>query len=383
MLFLITNDFSNDSRVKKMSNLSLEMNFEVTVFGLSRKNEEFSNSVENGINLKLFQLVSRNIGKSFLVLIIKYIELFNRFVYNGIKYQPHIIHANDFDTLLIGYIISKFTKSKLIYDSHELWFYQKAENKSSNIIRAFGQKIEAYIMRKTDENITVSKSISDFLSDKYNINEPKVIRNTPIYWDISSSEKLLRKQCNISKESVIVIFQGAIRDNFIFKVIDAINNINTIFDFVIVGNIDLIKDEYDAAFLAARRIHLIPLLPIDKLPYYTSDADIGIHTLVGDCLNNNYALPNKLFEYIQGGLCLLTPNLEEMSSVISEHKIGLTYQSNNIYDFLDKLHFIISHKDEMLQYKKNSKELAKELNWDSESKKLMNIYLNLLPAINA
>jgi hypothetical protein len=41
-------------------------------------------------------------------------------------------------------------------------------------------------------------------------------------------------------------------------------------------------------------------------------------------LNYKYALPNKLFDYINAGLPVLTSNLPEMQAIVNKYNVGET-----------------------------------------------------------
>ena len=55
--------------------------------------------------------------------------------------------------------------------------------------------------------------------------------------------------------------------------------------------------------------------------------DIGFFALPGHSRHNEFALPNKFFEYIMAGLALCVTDLPEMARLIRRHMLGVTFRS--------------------------------------------------------
>ena len=56
--------------------------------------------------------------------------------------------------------------------------------------------------------------------------------------------------------------------------------------------------------------------------HYTAQADLGISLEENLGLNYYYALPNKLFDYIQARIPVLVSDLPEMAAVVHSYGIG-------------------------------------------------------------
>ena len=125
-------------------------------------------------------------------------------------------------------------------------------------------------------------------------------------------------------------------------------------------------------------VYFHSLVSYSELPIYTSDADIGVATIYGDTFSTFHCLPNKLFEYVQGGLAIIASDLPEMSELIKNHEIGMVFDNNNIESLKTVMNEIIVNSELRSKYKSNSLNASKELNWNIESKKLAKIYNQLL-----
>ena len=108
----------------------------------------------------------------------------------------------------------------------------------------------------------------------------------------------------------------------------------------------------------------------------TCSADIGIHPLQNTCLNHEYALPNKLFEYLNSGLVLITTELTEMKNELNQNKIGFCYSNSlELNEILKKLRLDKSLYDSILS---NVSHYNLNNNYESEMEILEKYYLKLL-----
>ncbi|MFM7234763.1 MAG: glycosyl transferase group 1, partial [Flavobacteriales bacterium] len=112
---LVSNDLQHDQRVAKMCDTLLEMGFRITLVG--RMLPE-STSFNRPYETKRFRLFFRT-GALF------YTALNVRLFFYLLFKRTDIIVANDLDTLLPAFIITRFRKKELVYDSHE--YFTEAE----------------------------------------------------------------------------------------------------------------------------------------------------------------------------------------------------------------------------------------------------------------
>ncbi|MDH3381162.1 MAG: group 1 glycosyl transferase, partial [Flavobacteriaceae bacterium] len=102
----------------------------------------------------------------------------------------------------------------------------------------------------------------------------------------------------------------------------------------------------------------------------TSQAILGISIEEDIGLNYRYALPNKLFDYIQAKIPVLVSNLPEMSNLVSHYKIGEIIIERNPITIAKLIESMIENKN---LYLHNLEIAAKELIWENEKVKLINI----------
>ena len=125
------------------------------------------------------------------------------------------------------------------------------------------------------------------------------------------------------------------------------------------------------------RVRLVPPVPMTSLVAEAREFDIGFFALPGHSRHNEFALPNKVFEYLMAGLALCVSDLPEMARLVDEHQLGVLIPSLDpavIAEAINRL-----NREQIDAFKHNALAAAEELCWEQESKRMVNAYRNLLP----
>jgi hypothetical protein len=91
-------------------------------------------------------------------------------------------------------------------------------------------------------------------------------------------------------------------------------------------------------------------------------------------------MPNKIFDFIQARLMLITSPVPDLKNFIIENKIGITTENYSVKT-LKKLLGSLEPK-EINEYKVNSGLLAKSVNSQFEGKKLLHNVRSILAKVN-
>jgi len=111
IIISVTNDLVSDQRIKKICNTLQELNYDIILVG-----RLLSNSLPLKRDYKIIRM--RLLFKNGFLFYAEYnIRLFLKLLF----LRKDILLANDLDTLLPNYLISKIFSKKLVYDSHELF----------------------------------------------------------------------------------------------------------------------------------------------------------------------------------------------------------------------------------------------------------------------
>src|SRR5690606_9274555 len=127
----------------------------------------------------------------------------------------------------------------------------------------------------------------------------------------------------------IIIYQGSVNINRgIEPLVTAMKHIENAHLYIIgVGDVfdKIVQQVLDLNL--QDKITLLGKIPFKFLHHYTHQADLGLSLEENVGLNYKYALPNKLFDYINAGVPVLTSALPEMEKIVSTYKIGETIES--------------------------------------------------------
>ena len=104
----------------------------------------------------------------------------------------------------------------------------------------------------------------------------------------------------------------------------------------------------------------------------TPNATIGMSLEEDLGLNYRYALPNKIFDYIQANIPVIVSDLPEMSKLVTKYSIGEVLTKRTPEDVTKTI-----HKIDAENYEKGLKEAIKQLNWSQEKKQLISIFSTL------
>ncbi len=358
----VTSDLITDARVHKVSQTLQQHGWEVTLVGRKMKASlELTPRIYKTNRLTLF------FEKGFLF----YAEYNIRLFFYLLFHKADVLVSNDLDTLLPNYIISKLKNQELFYDTHE-YFTGVPELSDRRIVRGIWEKLEQLLFRGLQHVYTVNQSIADLYEKKYMI-KPAVIRNVP---ERREAFHVRKGSESLATVPYIIIYQGAVnRDRGLEEMIDAMNLIPDA-RLLIVGAgdvLDALKKRVISLNLGGK-VTFTGKVPFGELSKYTDTATIGLCIEKDTNINYRYCLPNKLFDYIQAGVPVLSSPLVEIRNIVDKYDVGSYIKSHNAEDIAESVNAILADKNKLLQWKQNTIRAASELNWQAEEKSLLKIY---------
>lgn len=365
IIISVTNDLISDNRVHKFATTLLKNNYKILVIGRKIKN---SKPVVRKYKTRIMRLIFRKTALFYFEFNLK---LFIILIFSKVD----ILLANDLDTLPANFLVAKIRNKKLVYDSHEL-FTEVPELINRKFVKKFWSKIEKIILPKLKNVFTVCDSIAEIYSKKYKINV-NVVRNVPIYSKKTPHKKYTQKKYKI------IIYQGAINiGRGIENAILAMKYLQN-YKLWIIGNGDIfrkIKKLIEKNNLN-NKIKLFGRIELEDLPKYTIQADLGISLEENIGLNYYYALPNKIFDYIQAEIPIICSNFPEMKKIIKKYNVGKTINTKSPKEIATQIHnFLETKSTEKLT--KNLKIAKKELCWQNEEQKIIEIFNKIKKQIN-
>lgn len=354
IIISVTNDLATDQRVFKVCNTLKELGFDILLIG-----RKLPNSLPLDRPYKTYRM-RLLFNKGFLF----YAEYNTRLFFKLLFTKKDILLANDLDTLTTNYLISLFLNKKLVYDSHEL-FTEVPELINRPRVQKIWLKIEKSILPKLKNCYTVCQSISDYYNDKYNT-DFKVIRNLPE----KSTTETTKFPFELKGEKVI-LYQGALNIGRGLELMIATMQHLEECVLVIVGDGDITNQlkQQVIDLKLENKVNFLGKLTPEKLKSITPLADLGISLEEDLGLNYHFALPNKIFDYIQAEIPVLVSDLPEMKQVINDYNVGEVVIDRNPRELAFQIKTVLK-KSWIDDIEKASKELI----WEHEKVKLVELF---------
>ena len=363
----VTNDLYTDPRVDKVALFLTRKGVDVTLVG--RRYGDSPPLEERPYKTKRMRLLFRRNW-------IFYAEYNLRLFFYLLFKKCDILIANDLDTLLPNFLVSKLRRKKLVYDSHE-YFCGDASVVNNPIALKVWSAIERFCFPKLKTVITVSPSIVKQYEKEYGV-RPYLVRNIPS--EQSFQLTTTRKSLGMPEDKTIVILQG----NYLIagrggeEIVEAMRYLPDHHLFV-VGNgsiIPFLKQQAKEMQLNDR-ITFVPRQTPENLFNYTALSDIGISLDKDVSANAHFSLPNKIFEYIKAGLPLVISDLPDRVQIVRQYQVGEVVKDITPEAAAEAVKKI-SAPETLARYRENCKNAAEELTWENEEKVLETVYQPLI-----
>lgn len=360
----VINDLVTDQRVNKVCQTLLSMDCDVLLVG---RNMRSSPELDNrGYRMHRMRLMFEK-GPLF------YAEFNILLFFFLLFHKADMLVSNDLDTLFPNYLIKNLKKVPLVYDSHE-YFTEVPELVNRKHIQSIWKFIERKIFPKLTDVITVNDSIADLFEKDYG-NRPHVVRNIPR--KRGTTITVSRETLGLPKDKFIIILQGSGINvhRGAEELVEAMEFVdNAVLLFVGGGDvIDVLKEIANRLDLTDKVVFQ-PRVPYQQLMQYTSNADLGLTLDKPNNLNYKFSLPNKLFDYIQAGVPVLSSPLPEIEKIIKKYDVGDFIPDHSPRNIAEKINYMLSNQALMDNWKKNCIFAASELTWENEEKILKEIY---------
>lgn len=359
IILFATTDLVSDQRVHRSASALLQEGHEVLTIG--RKLFNTPKCADPKYKVKRFRMLFR---KGFLFYFFFNVRIFFYLLFHRFD----LACSNDLDTLL-GCRLGCFFKGKtLVYDSHE-YFTETPELIGRPITKGIWNVIERLCLKNVKYAYTVSQGIADEYNKKYGI-KMEVIRNLP-----------LRNE-NFGHKSVrpTIIYQGALnKGRGLELAIEMIYNLPCYYLMIVgAGDLEVKLRRRVIELNLIDRVEFRGRVPYEKLHALTSKAWMGISLEEDLGLSYRYALPNKLFDYIQAQIAVLVSDLPEMSRIVEKYDIGIVAKTRDPKELANLIADFFENKDRRERTIDNLIAANNQLIWENEQSKLVELYKKAL-----
>lgn len=288
------------------------------------------------------------------------------------------VHCHGAETLSIGAYLKQKHGLTLVYDPHHVY---EDSNGKKRWERTASQRAETVWMDEVDHMIAINELIEAEFQHRYPNLSITVLRNIPQTLDQLPREKnYFHRRYDLKAEDQVILYQGGFTQNRgLEELIRALVHLPERHKLVLLGFGEwkerleqLVKEKG----LTDRVFFHPPLLPC-KLLQVTSHADLGAVLYQSTCPKNRLVTPNKLFEYIQAGIPVISSDRPGKAIVVGTYQAGRLVDPHNVQEIADAIREILSDPDPWLI---GTHKARKQLRWEKEQERLVELYRQIILA---
>ncbi len=363
-------DFTKEPRVLRTID-ALRHQYEVILYSDSNTIEGISCHKISHLNINRHEINFHQHYPSSLKRLIDFIlaHLFN-YKFQSKKYFERMFWSNErkqlldklqkenFD-LVIGHgiftlpIISKLG-TRCIFNAHEYYLREFEENE--NWLK-YTQPYYLYIFDTYFRNIDLMFCVSDAIQKEYQ----KFYSIKSV--EITNATGFQNLEPNpIGQKIKLIHHGGAIRSRQLEIMAEVMMHLGEeyVLTFMLTPSDIVYLDELKLRYASRQNINFITPVAVDEISTVCNQHDIGIFILPPVNFNWLNALPNKLFEYIQGRLCIAVSPNPDMKRIVEENDLGIV-SSDYTAASMAKAILNIS-RDQLFEFKQHSHRSASYLN---------------------
>jgi hypothetical protein len=239
----------------------------------------------------------------------------NRFVREHVRPGEHdVVVANDVETVPVA--VGLRPRAGVHADLHEYSSRQNEERLAWRLV--VGPYVRFLVRRwvtRADSTTTVGPAIAAEYRREFGL-EPGVVVNAPPYADLSPTPvgrplrlvhhgNAVPERLETMLAAMARVTSGATLDLYLVDADD--------------GYVARLRERYPAG--GPVRVH--DPVPTAEIVRTLQHHDVGVYSLPPISFNFRYALPNKLFDFVQARLALVVGPSPEMAAVVREHHLGV------------------------------------------------------------
>jgi hypothetical protein len=227
-------------------------------------------------------------------------------------------------------------------------------------------------LKKCDHIFTVCEGIAQEYLNTFGVHS-SIIMSLPTYHELTPH--------TVDVQNIRIIHHGwANSSRKIDKMIEMMDFLDKRFslDLMLLTGKGECYDQILHMASTRQNVRIIPPVKMQDIVSFTNQYDIGLYILPPTNFNVKYALPNKIFEFIQARLVVAIGPSIEMSKIVKTYRCGIIakdFKPQTLAEMLNQL-----TGPEIIALKNNSDIAAKILNNESscrEIKKIMKEMINV------
>lgn len=310
----------------------------------------------------------------------RFLRITVRLLVEAIMQNARVYHFHDPDLIPIGLLLKALGK-KVIYDVHELVYFDIADKdwlKFTAII-IMAQRIyyifEKIAVKVFDQIILAEDGyLSYFRQHHKSSTKCLTLRN---FADLALIDASDPPDVN-RKTKPVIIYVGGLSETYGIKsIIKAMYILKDSAELWLLGKWD--GEKFMAECMSQKGwkyCRYWGFVPLNEVYSYIKNADVGI-SILHPLENYLTSLPTKAFEYMACGLPMVMSDFPLWKNIFGE--CAVFADPHDRHDIAEKISYLLDNPEEAIRLGRRGRELVEsKYNWETESKKLVDIYRSLL-----
>jgi glycosyltransferase involved in cell wall biosynthesis len=360
---LLSNPFLPDPRVEKEAKALTEAGYEVIVLAWGRGGGKANSEKQGEV---LIRRINTDATTNVIDFVVNYARFFYKAIFVGAKARLDIVHAHDFDTLLLGVIISKLRRSKLVYDAHEHYAMMIRRDGGESAAKLV-DRMERRLVGEVDLLIAANEHIQMYL-------QPHIFRRAVVVMNCVEVGVTFRDRPPPSAR-VRIFYAGSLEpQRYILELLDAVKADDRT-ELKIAGR-GRYEEEVRKGSQSCSRIEFLGFISPAEVLAQTSASDVVFSML--DPSNENYriATPIKVLEAMAMGVPVLVSRGTWSANIVERTESGLVLDWSEEY-FREAIGLLMDPKRRQTMGENGRKAAESEFNWKNMKDQLVSAYAQL------
>jgi glycosyltransferase involved in cell wall biosynthesis len=300
---------------------------------------------------------------------------------------PDVVHSHDLPALGVAVRYTWRAKTagreaRVVLDAIEDWAGLPYYRYITPRYLAAMLEYEAEYIGGCDAVITVSRMVADALVARHpSLPTPTLVMSCPRAGTQVAAHLDLREELGVAADVPLVLYSGGI---------NAARGLDIAIDALPLlpgWHLGIVALPYPhqmepdlraraAGLGVADRVSFAPPVPGPEIVSYLSGADIGILPASNEFANLRAAMPNKLFEYLNAGLPVVSSDLPEMAAFLERYDVGTSFAYPSVEGFAQAVLEAHRRMPEGVDARRREA-LGDTIEWESQEKALWDAYLGL------
>jgi glycosyltransferase involved in cell wall biosynthesis len=247
--------------------------------------------------------------------------------------DPDVFQCEELDSWLIGWLVARRKRSKLVFDAHE---FNPAEIAAGTprvlqpLLWALVITLDRFLVHRTDHVFVANDIVRSYYLTLDRFAKVTLLHNSPVL-------SLFKENVHARKE-FLLCHEGSLRFNRglrrMVTLLDRLRTVGHPARLLIVGDVFGEERDWLERQVSERNlgdcVERTGWLEYHRVGAAVERAEIGIITMDPTPSNMLCGLPNKLFNYMRYGLPVIAPDFPEIERVVRSERCGVIYAAGTM-----------------------------------------------------